>query len=97
MKKAISASLVSVLLATAVSGAYAAETEWPTRPVQVVVIANAGGDTDFNARTMAKYFTKITGEAMVITNVAGGGGTLAAEQVKQADPDGNTILFDQHV
>jgi tripartite-type tricarboxylate transporter receptor subunit TctC len=93
MKKMISASLVSALLATAVSGAYAAETEWPTRPVQVVVIANAGGDTDFNARAMAKYFTKITGEAMVITNVAGGGGTLAAEQVKQADPDGNTILF----
>ncbi len=93
MKKALSASLVSALLATAVSGAFAAETDWPNRPVQVVVIANAGGDTDFNARTIAKYFTKLTGEAMVITNVAGGGGTLAAEQVKQADPDGNTILF----
>ncbi|MGK9063796.1 tripartite tricarboxylate transporter substrate binding protein [Stutzerimonas chloritidismutans] len=93
MKKTISASLISAVLATAVSGAFAAETDWPSRPVQVVVIANAGGDTDFNARTMAKYFTKITGEAMVITNVAGGGGTLAAEQVKQADPDGNTILF----
>ena len=93
MKKMISASLASAILATAVGSAYAAETEWPNRPVQVVVIANAGGDTDFNARTMAKYFTKVTGEAMVITNVAGGGGTLAAEQVKQADPDGNTILF----
>ncbi len=92
MKKTISASLVSAVLATAV-GAYAAETDWPTRPVQVVVIANAGGDTDFNARTMAKYFTKLTGKAMVITNVAGGGGTLVAEQVKQAEPDGNTILF----
>lgn len=93
MKKAISASLVSALFATAVSGAFAADTKWPTRPVQVVVIANAGGDTDFNARTMAKYFTKITGKPMVITNMAGGGGTIAADQVKSAAPDGNTILF----
>ena len=52
MKKAISASLVSALLATAVSGAFAAETEWPTRPVQVVVIANAGGDTDFKSSVL---------------------------------------------
>lgn len=93
MKKAISASLVSAVLATSLGHAYAAETEWPTRPVQVVVIANAGGDTDFNARTMAKYFTKITGKPMVITNMAGGGGTIAADQVKSAAPDGNTILF----
>lgn len=59
----------------------------------MVVIANPGGDTDFNARTMAKYFNQITGKTMVVTNVAGGGGTLAAEQVKGAAADGNTILF----
>jgi tripartite-type tricarboxylate transporter receptor subunit TctC len=58
-----------------------------------VVIANPGGDTDFNARMMAKHFTQITGKNMVVTNVAGGGGTLAAEQVKGAAADGNTILF----
>lgn len=61
--------------------------------MQVVVIANPGGDTDFNARMMAKYFNEITGKNMVVTNVAGGGGTLAAEQVKGAAADGNTILF----
>jgi tripartite-type tricarboxylate transporter receptor subunit TctC len=61
--------------------------------VQVVVIANPGGDTDFNARMMAKYFNQLTGRNMVVTNVAGGGGTLAAEQVKGAAPDGNTLLF----
>jgi len=97
MKTIFRASLLSALVGiaglAAATTTMAAEVKWPTRPVQVVVIANPGGDTDFNARTMAKYFTKITGEAMVITNVAGGGGTLAAEQVKQADPDGNTILF----
>jgi len=57
------------------------------------VIANPGGDTDFNARMMAKYFNQLTGKTMVVTNVAGGGGTLAAEQVKGAAADGNTLLF----
>ena len=97
MKKTFRASLLSALVGlgtlAAQSAAVAADVAWPTRPVQVVVIANPGGDTDFNARMMAKYFNKITGKTMVVTNVAGGGGTLAAEQVKGAAPDGNTILF----
>ncbi|SFP63278.1 tripartite tricarboxylate transporter substrate binding protein [Pseudomonas borbori] len=96
MKKTIRASLLSALVgmgALSAQSAVAADVNWPTRPVQVVVIANPGGDTDFNARMMAKYFNQITGKNMVVTNVAGGGGTLAAEQVKGAAADGNTILF----
>ncbi|MCY1524707.1 hypothetical protein D9M68_596530 [compost metagenome] len=94
MKKALCASLMSALMTLSTGSALAADaSNWPTRPVQVVVIANAGGDTDFNARMMAKYFTQVTGKPMVVTNMAGGGGTIAAEQVKSAAPDGNTILF----
>ncbi|NHN75784.1 tripartite tricarboxylate transporter substrate binding protein [Azotobacter chroococcum] len=98
MKKTLRASLLSAMVAAATLGtqavAFAADAvNWPTRPVQVVVIANPGGDTDFNARMMAKYFNRITGKTMVVTNVAGGGGTLAAEQVKGAAADGNTLLF----
>ncbi|WP_061241895.1 tripartite tricarboxylate transporter substrate binding protein [Ectopseudomonas composti] len=97
MKKTFRASLLSAVvgIGALVSSAatFADEVKWPTRPIQVVVIANPGGDTDFNARMMAKYFNEITGKTMVVTNVAGGGGTLAAEQVKGAAADGNTILF----
>lgn len=97
MKKIFRASLLSAVVGMGAIGAQSAaiadEVKWPTRPVQVVVIANPGGDTDFNARMMAKYFNEITGKNMVVTNVAGGGGTLAAEQVKGAAADGNTILF----
>ncbi|WP_341520058.1 tripartite tricarboxylate transporter substrate binding protein [Pseudomonas sp. G.S.17] len=97
MIKTLRVSLLSALVGmgaiTSHNVAFAADVKWPTRPVQVVVIANPGGDTDFNARMMAKYFNKITGKTMVVTNVAGGGGTLAAEQVKSAAADGNTILF----
>ena len=97
MKKTFRASLLSAVVGIGALVSHAAtfadEVKWPTRPIQVVVIANPGGDTDFNARTMAKYFNQITGKTMVVTNVAGGGGTLAAEQVKGAAADGNTILF----
>lgn len=97
MKKTFRASLLSALVGVGAlvthAATFADEVNWPTRPIQVVVIANPGGDTDFNARMMAKYFNEITGKTMVVTNVAGGGGTLAAEQVKGAAPDGNTILF----
>lgn len=97
MKKTFRASLLSALVGVGALSAHAAAiadaANWPNRPVQVVVIANPGGDTDFNARMMAKYFNKITGKNMVVTNVAGGGGTLAAEQVKGAAADGNTLLF----
>ncbi|NQD94847.1 tripartite tricarboxylate transporter substrate binding protein, partial [Pseudomonas sp. CrR25] len=94
MKKALCASLMSALMTFTAGSTFAADaSNWPTRPVQVVVIANAGGDTDFNARMMAKYFTQITGKPMVVTNMAGGGGTIAADQVKSSAPDGNTILF----
>src|SRR3989338_4531432 len=94
MKKTLCASLMSAMLTFTAGSAFAADApNWPPRPVQVVVIANPGGDTDFNARMMAKYFNQITGKTMVVTNVAGGGGTLAAEQVKGAAADGNTILF----
>ena len=93
MKKAIGFTLIAAALA-ATSVAFAAdETKWPTRPVQVIVPAGAGGDTDFNARQMARYFEKITGKAMVVTNVNGGGGTIAMSQVQDAAPDGNTMLF----
>ncbi|MBS1230907.1 MAG: tctC2 [Proteobacteria bacterium] len=93
MKKAIGFTLIAAALA-ATSVAFAADaTKWPTRPVQVIVPAGAGGDTDFNARQMARYFEKIAGKPMVVTNVNGGGGTIAMSQVQDAAPDGNTILF----
>ena len=93
MKKAIGFTLIAAALA-ATSVAFAAdEVKWPTKPVQVIVPAGAGGDTDFNARQMALFFGKLTGKSMVVTNVNGGGGTIAMSQVQDAAPDGNTMLF----
>lgn len=87
----LAAAVAAVTLSVGITAAVAAE--WPTRPVQVIVPAGAGGDTDFNARTMARFFEKIAGKPMVVTNVNGGGGTIAMAQVQGAAPDGNVLFF----
>jgi tripartite-type tricarboxylate transporter receptor subunit TctC len=95
MKKLIGLAVMFVLAAGIVfaQATQMPTTKWPTKPVQVIVPAGAGGDTDFNARTMAKYFEKLTGKPMVITNMGGGGGSIATSTVKNATPDGSVMLF----
>ena len=93
MKKTLGFTLIAAAVAAS-TGAFAqADVKWPTKPVQVIVPAGAGGDTDFNARQMARYFEKITGKPMVVTNVNGGSGTIGMSQVESAAPDGNTLFF----
>lgn len=93
MEKTIGLTLTAAAIVLS-TGAFAqTDVKWPTKPVQVIVPAGAGGDTDFNARQMARYFEKLAGKPMVITNVNGGSGTIGMSQVENAAPDGNTILF----
>ncbi|NDL68801.1 tripartite tricarboxylate transporter substrate binding protein [Anaerotalea alkaliphila] len=71
----------------------AGEYAWPVKTIELIVPASAGGDTDFNARTMAKYFEELTGVTVVVTNMTGGGGTIASSHVKESDPDGSVMFF----
>ncbi|MCR5289217.1 MAG: tripartite tricarboxylate transporter substrate binding protein [Treponema sp.] len=68
---------------------------WPKKAINIVVPFAAGGNSDVNARTIAKYLTKELKQPVVITNVAGSGGTIGAAQVKNAAPDGYTVLVHQ--
>lgn len=70
------------------------ELKWPDgKTIQIVVPFKAGGDTDFHARTYAKYMEKILGAPIVIVNVDGGNGSVGSIQVRDAKPDGYTALF----
>ncbi|WP_305073409.1 Bug family tripartite tricarboxylate transporter substrate binding protein [Propionivibrio sp.] len=93
MKRMIGFTLVAASLALVNVASAQSDVKWPTKPVQVIVPAGAGGDTDFNARQVARFFEKITGKSMIVTNVKGGSGSIGTGQVKSAAPDGNTILF----
>lgn len=65
---------------------------WPTRPVSIIVPAGAGGASDLIARVLAEKLTKKLGQAFVVVNVTGAGGSSGISQVHDAAPDGNTIL-----
>lgn len=70
-----------------------AETKWPERPIEIIIPYGAGGDTDFNARAYIEGLSKELGVNVVGTNVTGSGGSIASRQVKDADPNGYSVLF----
>lgn len=67
-------------------------TDYPSKPITVVVGWNAGGGSDIFARVVAKYSEKYLGARFVIVNKPGGGGQVALnELVNRAEPDGYTL------
>ncbi len=102
MKKALSILLCLLALTVFVSAEGKQDSssanpadEWPSKAINLVVPYAAGGNSDFNARAVAKYLPEILGQPVVVTNVPGSGGTIGAAQVKDAKPDGYTILVHQ--
>ena len=86
----------SVLLASlatlCVTGA-SAQSAWPSRPVALVVPFAAGGPTDVVARTLAASMSKTLGQTVLVENKLGAGGTVAANYVAKAQPDGYTFFI----
>ena len=83
---AIAAALVPMV------GAAAAQ-EYPTRPINVIVPAAAGGPTDAISRITTQAMSKILGQQITIENAGGAGGTIGTGRVVRADPDGYTLLI----
>jgi tripartite-type tricarboxylate transporter receptor subunit TctC len=67
--------------------------DYPTRTVTMIVPYAAGGPTDTVARVLAQAMTKPLGQTVVVENKPSAGGILGPEQVKNAQPDGYTILI----
>jgi tripartite-type tricarboxylate transporter receptor subunit TctC len=77
--------------------ALAADLDYPTRSIEYVVPAAAGGDTDMFARIIAPYVTKRLGQPIMVVNKAGGGTVVGTAYVlKQQKADGYTVLADIH-
>ena len=83
-------SLLSVFLLSA-SSAFAQQ--YPTRNITMLVPYAAGGPTDTVARVVAQSMGKPLGQTIIVENRPSAGGILAPEQVKNAKPDGYTILI----
>ncbi len=69
--------------------------DYPTKPINLVVSATAGGPSDVHARILAEVASKDLGVPIVIINKAGPGGALAASFVANEKPDGYTFLVTQ--
>jgi tripartite-type tricarboxylate transporter receptor subunit TctC len=70
-----------------------ASSDWPTRPVTIIVPFVAGGNTDMMARLAAERLSAKFGQPFVIENRGGAGGVTGAAQVARSAPDGYTFLF----
>lgn len=70
----------------------ASSDDYPTKPIEVIVPAGAGGDTDLNTRIMAKYLEQELGQSIVVSNVAGAGGSTGINQMLSSNPNGYTAL-----
>ncbi|GAB2461656.1 tripartite tricarboxylate transporter substrate binding protein [Comamonas humi] len=86
--------LPSALLALSLAGAcLPAHAAWPDRPVTLVVGFTAGGSADILARTISDPLSRRLGVPVIVDNVAGAGGSIAAQKVVRARPDGYTIFL----
>src|SRR5579859_1373937 len=84
-------SLALVVSLLSVPGA---ETQdYPTRQIQLVVAFAPGGTTDLVARLFAEKVSAIIGRNVIVENKPGGNGTVAAEFIARAEPDGYNLFF----
>jgi tripartite-type tricarboxylate transporter receptor subunit TctC len=87
-------AVIAGLLAGALSAFGPAQAQpYPSRPVTMVVPFAAGGPTDVLARTLAVAMTKHLGQTVVVENTVGAGGTIGANRVAKAAPDGYTVFI----
>jgi tripartite-type tricarboxylate transporter receptor subunit TctC len=67
--------------------------EYPTKPVRLVIGFAPGGGTDTTARALSTKLTTSFGQQVIVDNRPGHSGTIAADIVSQATPDGHTVLL----
>jgi tripartite-type tricarboxylate transporter receptor subunit TctC len=81
-----------LLLALWFSGAAAWAQGYPSKPVRVIVPYPAGTTPDIIGRTLAERLQKAFGQPFIVENRSGAGGSIGAEAVAKAPPDGYTLL-----
>jgi tripartite-type tricarboxylate transporter receptor subunit TctC len=84
---------VAALSAPALPAIVSAEENWPSRPIRAVVPFSAGSSIDIVGRIVADPLSQRLGQAIVVENRGGAGGTIGCAAVAQATPDGYTILI----
>lgn len=85
-------ALAATLPGLVAPGRVRAQEGWPSRPITMVAPYPPGGTTDLSVRPVAPRLGELLGQTIVIENRAGAGGSIGADVVARARPDGHTLL-----
>ena len=85
-------ALAAVLLSGSAVDALA-QTQYPTKPVRLIVAFPPGGSTDIIARLVGQRLSERLGQQVIIDNRGGAGGTVGTELAARANPDGYTLTM----
>ncbi len=77
----------------ALSTVVRAQSDFPSRPIKMIVPFPPGGGIDVTARIAAQALTDVLGQQIVVQNQGGAGGAIATDAVVKANPDGYTLLY----
>ncbi len=91
MKQLLHIFVLAVLVLT--GAAHAQASKYPDKPITLVIPFAVGGPTDVVARMMSIPMAKSLGQSVIVENVNGAGGTIGANKVAKAAPNGYTILL----
>ncbi|QKQ49960.1 MULTISPECIES: Bug family tripartite tricarboxylate transporter substrate binding protein [Achromobacter] len=86
-------ALAALCATAALAISPSAHADYPDRAISLVVGYPAGGSVDLTARLFGEELAKRLGQSVVVENVGGAGGTIGAQRVARAAPDGYTLLL----
>lgn len=90
MKKSL--AIVAMAIAAVTSPA-SAQSNWPTKPIRIIVPFPAGQASDTIARLVGERMSKGLGQPVVVENVPGAGGNVGSDRGAKAEPDGYTLTM----
>jgi tripartite-type tricarboxylate transporter receptor subunit TctC len=96
IKVAMSIASAYALWSSGLSLDQARAQDYPAKSVRIVAPFPAGGGTDLNVRRLAEQLSKLWGQPVVVDNIAGAAGGVAAVNVARSKPDGYTLFLITH-
>ena len=86
-------SFVVLAFSFLTTNSVSAQSTYPAKPIRLIAPVSAGGGLDNIARAVAERLSKGLGQSVIVDNLSGGGGAIAAQTTAKANPDGYTLMI----